>query len=82
MDRPGRRALRLVTRLPERPLSATTMADDAGALLRALDIPNPHVAGFSMFDVMPGGAHQPFQELPDEFNARVDAFWCEVDAGG
>ena len=27
------------------------------------------------FDVMPGEAHQPFQEVPDEFNARVDGFW-------
>ena len=33
------------------------------------------------FEVMPGQAHQPFQEIPDEFNARVDAFWREVDAG-
>ena len=32
------------------------------------------------FEVMPGEAHQPFQEVPDEFNARVDAFWREVDA--
>jgi hypothetical protein len=30
---------------------------------------------------MPGEAHQPFQEVPDEFNARVDVFWREVDAG-
>jgi pimeloyl-ACP methyl ester carboxylesterase len=33
------------------------------------------------FEVMPGEAHQPFQEVPDEFNARVDAFWREVEAG-
>jgi hypothetical protein len=26
-----------------------------------------------------GQAHQPFQEIPDEFNARVDAFWREVE---
>jgi pimeloyl-ACP methyl ester carboxylesterase len=32
------------------------------------------------FEVMPGEAHQPFQEVPDEFNARVDAFWREVEA--
>jgi pimeloyl-ACP methyl ester carboxylesterase len=31
------------------------------------------------FEVMVGEAHQPFQEVPDEFNARVDAFWREVD---
>jgi pimeloyl-ACP methyl ester carboxylesterase len=32
------------------------------------------------FEVMAGEAHQPFQEVSDEFNARVDAFWREVDA--
>jgi pimeloyl-ACP methyl ester carboxylesterase len=31
------------------------------------------------FEVMPGEAHQPFQEVPEEFNARVDAFWREVE---
>jgi pimeloyl-ACP methyl ester carboxylesterase len=31
-------------------------------------------------EVMPGEAHQPFQEVPDQFNARVDAFWRDVDA--
>jgi 3-oxoadipate enol-lactonase len=44
------------TALSEGPLAATTMADDAAALLR--------------------------QEVPDEFNARVDAFWREVEARG
>ena len=32
------------------------------------------------FEVLPDEAHQPFQEVPDAFNARVDAFWREVDA--
>ena len=32
------------------------------------------------FEVLPGEAHQPFQEVPEEFNARVDAFWREVEA--
>jgi hypothetical protein len=27
-------------------------------------------------------AHQPFQEVPDQWNARVDAFWREVKAQG
>ena len=29
------------------------------------------------FEVMEEEAHQPFQEIPDEWNARVDAFWRE-----
>ena len=32
------------------------------------------------FEVMEEEAHQPFQEAPDEWNARVDAFWREVEA--
>ena len=42
----------------------------------AAGIPN------SRLDVIPGEAHQPFQEVPDEFNARVEAFWREVEAQG
>jgi pimeloyl-ACP methyl ester carboxylesterase len=34
------------------------------------------------FEVMEQEAHQPFQEVPDEWNARVDAFWREVEARG
>ncbi|MFE9622722.1 alpha/beta fold hydrolase [Streptomyces sp. NPDC006527] len=34
------------------------------------------------FAVLPGEAHQPFQEVPDLFNDRVDAFWREVEAQG
>jgi pimeloyl-ACP methyl ester carboxylesterase len=30
------------------------------------------------FEVLPGEAHQPFQENPDAFNARVDSFWQNV----
>ncbi|HEX7186707.1 MAG TPA: alpha/beta fold hydrolase, partial [Actinomycetes bacterium] len=33
------------------------------------------------FELWPGEVHQPFQESPQEFNARVDAFWREVEAG-
>ena len=32
------------------------------------------------FEVMEGESHQPFQEAPDDWNARVDAFWHEVEA--
>ena len=42
----------------------------------ATEIPN------ACFELMPGEAHQPFQEVPDEWNARVDAFWREVEAQG
>jgi pimeloyl-ACP methyl ester carboxylesterase len=31
------------------------------------------------FEVLEGEAHQPFQEVPDTWNARVDAFWREVE---
>ncbi|MFD1213042.1 alpha/beta fold hydrolase [Arthrobacter sp. GCM10027362] len=31
------------------------------------------------FEVLEGEAHQPFQEVPDEWNARVAAFWREVE---
>jgi pimeloyl-ACP methyl ester carboxylesterase len=31
--------------------------------------------------VLPGEAHQPFQERPDEFNALVTDFWGRVEAG-
>jgi 3-oxoadipate enol-lactonase len=32
------------------------------------------------FEVLEGEAHQPFQEAPDQWNARVDAFWQDVEA--
>ncbi|NKX55322.1 alpha/beta fold hydrolase [Arthrobacter mobilis] len=31
------------------------------------------------FELLEGEAHQPFQEVPDEWNARVAAFWREVE---
>jgi 3-oxoadipate enol-lactonase len=34
------------------------------------------------FEVLEEEAHQPFQEIPDQWNARVDAFWREVDTRG
>ena len=33
----------------------------------------------AQFEVWPEEAHQPFQERPDAFNARVDAFWSEIE---
>ncbi|MDQ3876194.1 MAG: alpha/beta hydrolase [Actinomycetota bacterium] len=33
----------------------------------------------AQFEVLPGEAHQPFQEAPEDFNARVDAFWRDVE---
>lgn len=34
------------------------------------------------FEVLPGEAHQPFQEVPDTFNTRADAFWRSIDTTG
>jgi pimeloyl-ACP methyl ester carboxylesterase len=34
----------------------------------------------AQFEVWPTESHQPFQEVPDRWNARVDAFWREVEA--
>jgi pimeloyl-ACP methyl ester carboxylesterase len=36
----------------------------------------------AQFEVLPQEAHQPFQEIPDAWNARVDTFWREVDVPG
>jgi pimeloyl-ACP methyl ester carboxylesterase len=33
------------------------------------------------FVLLPEEAHQPFQEVPDQFNALADEFWRSVDAG-
>lgn len=32
------------------------------------------------FEVLEGECHQPFQEVPDRWNALVDSFWREVEA--
>ncbi|MGY1662095.1 alpha/beta fold hydrolase [Geodermatophilus sp. SYSU D00705] len=34
----------------------------------------------AVFEVMAEESHQPFQEVPDRWNARVDAFWQDVEA--
>jgi pimeloyl-ACP methyl ester carboxylesterase len=34
----------------------------------------------AQYEVMEGESHQPFQEAPDAWNARVDAFWREAEA--
>ncbi len=31
------------------------------------------------FEVLAGEAHQPFQESPEMFNRRVDAFWRQIE---
>ncbi len=33
----------------------------------------------AVFEIQDGEAHQPFQEIPDAWNARVDAFWRDVE---
>ncbi|MGY1782619.1 alpha/beta fold hydrolase [Geodermatophilus sp. SYSU D01036] len=34
----------------------------------------------AVFEVLEEESHQPFQEVPDRWNARVDAFWQDVEA--
>jgi pimeloyl-ACP methyl ester carboxylesterase len=34
----------------------------------------------AQFQIMHDESHQPFQEVPDDWNARVHAFWRNVDA--
>ena len=34
------------------------------------------------YEIMEEEAHQPFQEVPEKWNARVDAFWLEAEARG
>ncbi|MGY1632875.1 alpha/beta fold hydrolase [Geodermatophilus sp. SYSU D01186] len=34
----------------------------------------------ALFEVWETESHQPFQEVPDRWNARVDAFWQDVEA--
>ena len=33
----------------------------------------------ALFEVWPEAAHQPFQEDPEKFNARLEAFWSSID---
>ena len=33
------------------------------------------------FEAMEEEAHQSFQEVPDQWNARVDAFWRQLGSG-
>jgi pimeloyl-ACP methyl ester carboxylesterase len=59
-------------------------------LAGGIDLISPPRYGKEVADAIPGAvfevwadeAHQPFQESPAAFNARVDAFWQSVDGGG
>jgi len=82
----------------QRTLDAFAVHDIAGRLAQiavptlvlagGLDMITPPRYGRMVADGIPGArfevlaeeAHQPFQEAPGLFNARVDAFWQEVEA--
>jgi pimeloyl-ACP methyl ester carboxylesterase len=72
-----------IDRLPE--IAAPTLVLAGG---RDLQMPPPlcravaELIPGARFEVLEEEAHQPFQEVPDEWNARVDAFWSEVEARG
>ena len=59
-------------------------------LAGGLDLITPPRYGRAVADAIPGArfevlaeeAHQPFQEVPDLFNATVDTFWQQVEARG
>ena len=36
----------------------------------------------ALFEIMPEESHQPFQEVPEAWNARVDEFWREAEGLG
>lgn len=67
-------------RLPR--ISAPTLVVAGG-----VDMATPSRYGRAVADAIPGArfqllhteAHQPFQEIPDDFNGIVDAFWSELD---
>jgi pimeloyl-ACP methyl ester carboxylesterase len=66
------------------------IAAPALVLAGGLDMVAPPRLGRAVADGIPGArfevlaeeAHQPFQEVPDLFNAQVDAFWQQVEARG
>jgi len=71
--------------MPELPEVETIRAQLAprleGRVLSRVEILDPRLTRpYDLFEVMEEEAHQPFQEVPDEWNARVDAFWGEVEA--
>jgi pimeloyl-ACP methyl ester carboxylesterase len=59
-------------------------------LAGGLDMITPPRYGRVVADAIPGArfevlaeeTHQPFQEVPDLFNATVDTFWRQVEARG
>ena len=68
------------SRLPD--VSAPTLALAGGRDSTARPELGRQVADLipgARFEVMAEECHQPFQEVPEEWNARVDAFWREVE---
>jgi 3-oxoadipate enol-lactonase len=67
-------------RLP--PIAAPTLVLAGGRDPTARPELGSAVAGAipgALFEVMECESHQPFQEIPDVWNARIDAFWQDVE---
>jgi 3-oxoadipate enol-lactonase len=68
-------------RLPQISVPTLVLAGgiDPGARPRLGRVVADAIPG-ARFEVWETESHQPFQEVPDRWNARVDAFWQDVDA--
>jgi pimeloyl-ACP methyl ester carboxylesterase len=72
--------------VPDRPARisapALVLAGGVDSTARSLGRAVADAIPGARFELWPTECHQPFQEVPDRWNARVDAFWREVDAPG
>jgi len=76
---PGHRTTERLPRIPV-PTLVLSGGADPGARPELGRVVAEAIPG-ALFEVQEGQSHQPFQEIPDAWNARVDTFWRAVEAG-